>query len=162
MSKPILHICPVKQLYSLAGRLENKKSVAAILCTTEMISKAKLEGISHIHVSFADVTDSHRYDAFKPEKAQRIKRFVDNLEGIDTLYICCDSGESRSTAVAAAILRYWGNDEMTIWRNVHYHPNRLVYYLQCKAFNYSVTKIRAFALSEYNKSLFRKQIRSQR
>ena len=76
--------------------------------------------------------------------------------------LCCDSGESRSAAVAAAILRYWGDDEMTIWRNVHYHPNRLVYYLQCKMLNCSITKIRVLFLSEYNKYLFRKQIRSKK
>lgn len=151
-----LHIYPIKQLYSAVELLVDKSDIAAILCTTNPISKTRLEGIQHIHISFADITDAKRFDAFRIEKAQKIKRFLDGLEGIDVLYICCDSGESRSTAVAAAILRYWGRNEMAIWNNIHFHPNPLVYHLQCKAFGLSNTKLRTLFLSQHNKRLFKK------
>lgn len=158
----IIRVCPIKRLYSLVESFNNRAEIAAVLCSTTPVSKAKLDGIQHIYVSFADITDAKRFDAFQIEKAQRIKKFVDNLKGIRVLYVCCDSGESRSTAVAAAILRYWKRDEMKIWKNTHFHPNPLVYHLQSKAFGCPSTKLRALLLSQYNKRLFRKKIQSQR
>ena len=157
-----LRICPIKRLFSVLETLENKDDIAAIICTTEPVPKAKLSGIRCVHVSFSDITASKRFDAFRPEKAHRIKRFVKNLKDTNVLYVCCDSGESRSAAIAAAILRYWGKDEMAIWRNVRFRPNPLVYHLQSKAFKCPSSKLRAVLLSKYNKWLFRKQIKMQR
>lgn len=156
-----LRICPIRRLFSVLETLEDKDDIAAIICTTDPFSKAKLSGIRYIHVSFADVTASKRFDAFRPEKAQRIKRFVKNLKDTKVLYVCCDSGESRSAAVAAAILRYWGKDELAIWKNVRFHPNPLVYHLQSKAFKCPSSKLRAVLLTRYNRWLFRKQIKAQ-
>lgn len=158
----IIRVCSIKRLYSLVESFNNRAEIAAVLCSTTPVSKAKLDGIQHIYVSFADITDAKRFDAFQIEKAQRIKKFVDNLKGIRVLYVCCDSGESRSTAVAAAILRYWKRDEMKLWKNAHFHPNPLVYHLQSKAFGCPSTKLRALLLSQYNKRLFHKKIQSQR
>ena len=157
-----IRIYPIKRFYSILETFYGKDDVAAIICTTDPVSKAKLSGIRYIHVSFADVTASKRFDAFRPEKAQRIKRFVKNLKDTKVLYVCCDSGESRSAAVAAAILRYWGKDEMAIWKNIRFHPNPLVYYLQSKAFMCPSSKLRAVLLTRYNRWLFRKQIKAQR
>ena len=54
--------------------------------------------------------------------------------------MCCDSGESRSTAMAAAIARYNNSDEMKIWLNPHYHPNPLVYKSLCDSLGVKVSK----------------------
>ena len=94
-----IHVCPIKQLYAMAKQLEG--NVAAILCTTNPVSKIKLEGIQFCHISFSDITDIKRFDAFKKEKADKIRKFIDEAEGVSELYICCDSGESRSAAIAA-------------------------------------------------------------
>lgn len=155
-----VRVCPIKQLYATAKLLGG--NVAAILCTTNPVSKIKLEGIQLCHVSFADITDSKRFDAFSIEKAVRIRNFIDKLEDVSELYICCDRGESRSAAIAAAVLRHYGRNEMVVWKNVHYHPNPYVYHLQCKAFGLSSSKVRALILSKYNKYLFKKQIQAQR
>jgi predicted protein tyrosine phosphatase len=73
--------------------------------------------------------------SFNCEYAKQINRFLEDIDyNKYTLYICCDSGESRSTAVAAAILRKYGEDEMTIWNNPLYHPNILVYKILCQEF----------------------------
>lgn len=161
-SSIVVRICPIKWLYSLNGSFDNKSEIAAILCSTSPVSKAMLNGIQHIHVNFADITSPKRFDSFRAEKAQKIKKFIDHLKGIRVLYVCCDSGESRSTAIAAAILRYWGRDEMKVWKNTHFHPNPLVYHLQSKAFGCPSTMLRATLLSQYNKWLFRRQIQKQR
>lgn len=155
-----IRVCPIKQLYTTAKLLD--RNVAAVLCTTNPVSKIKLEGIQFCHISFSDITDSKRFDAFKKEKADRIRKFIDGLEDVSELYICCDSGESRSAAIAAAVLRYYGRNEMAVWANVRYHPNPYVYHLQCQAFGLSSSKVRALLLSKYNKYLFKKQIQAKR
>lgn len=60
--------------------------------------------------------------------AIQIKHFVDdNINKVDTIYVNCDGGVSRSSAVAAALLKYMGLDDSKIWKNGKYSPNRLVY-----------------------------------
>ena len=71
-----LRICPIRRLFSVLETLKTKDDVAAIICTTEPVPKTKLSGIRYVHVSFSDITDSKRFDAFRTEKAQQIKRFV--------------------------------------------------------------------------------------
>ena len=46
-----------------------------------------------------------------------------------TLFVVhCDAGISRSAAVCAAIRRYLGFEDMSIFDNYMYNPNPLVYY----------------------------------
>ena len=91
---------------------------------------------------FADITDSTESSAFNKKIADEIAAYVKNLPAqLDTLFVCCDSGESRSTAMSAAIMRYNGMDEMLIWKNPHYHPNTLVYSMLCDALGVPVSKV---------------------
>lgn len=78
------------------------------------------------------------------------------------IYFCCDSGESRSTALAAAWMHYSEQDEMRIWKNIKYHPNELVYYLQSVACGLPITRDDAHELAEYNRLLFHNAISKQR
>ncbi len=67
------------------------------------------------------------------ELAEKVKEFVENLDdNITDLLFCCNSGEYRSAALAAAYMRYFGMDEMSVWKNPHYHPNSLVYKFNAK------------------------------
>ena len=86
-------------------------------------------------MNFDDTPDANSARAFSNSDATRIVDFVTGLDAnAKILYICCDSGESRSSAIACAVARYLGKDEMMFWRDPHYHPNPLVYTLQCQAF----------------------------
>lgn len=92
--------------------------------------------------SFADTLEKNDADAFNNKIAGKIKAFVSSIPtNIKTLYICCDSGESRSTAMAACVLRYNRVSDYEIWDNPHYRPNALVYYLLCRAMHIPVTKL---------------------
>ena len=153
-----IHVCPIKRFCSVVESLKREANVAVILCSIYPIPIDKFDGVPHIHLSFSDVTNPMRLDAFRTEMAQEIKSFVDNLEDTNILAICCDSGESRSSAIAAAILRYLGRNEMDICGNPSMHPNPQVYHLQCKAFGCFSTKLRTELLCRYNKRLFKKQI----
>lgn len=159
--KKTIHICPIKGLYLKAAEMDDRSGVVAVLCTTGSINASKLAGIQYLHVSFADVTDSTRPDAFRLEHARQIRAFLDNHRDAADIYFCCDSGESRSTALAAAWMHYTNQDEMKIWKNIRYHPNELVYYLQSMACDLDITKDDARELAEYNRMLFHKAIAKQ-
>lgn len=135
-------ICPIKLLYQYAadGDMSN---VSVLAVSSYDIDENKLVGFrSKLLLNFADVTSSTDSSAFTKTTAMSIADYVKDLPGnLDTLFICCDSGESRSTAMAAAISRYNGSDEMKIWRNPHYHPNTLVYPLLCDVLGVSVSKV---------------------
>lgn len=133
-------ICPIKKLYQYTedGDMSN---VSVLAVSSYDIDEEKLVGFrSKLFLNFADVTSCNDFSAFTKTTAERIAEYVKELPGnLDTLFICCDSGESRSTAMAAAISRYNGSDEAKIWGNPHYHPNALVYKLLCIALGIQVT-----------------------
>lgn len=157
-----IHICPIKKLYLQVAEMEDPSSIAAVLCTTGSIDSSKLTDIQCLHVSFADVTDESRSDAFRIEQARQIRAFLDNQKEATEIYFCCDSGESRSTALAAAWMHYSEQDEMRIWKIIKYHPNELVYYLQSVACGLPITRDDAHELAEYNRLLFHNAISKQR
>lgn len=61
--------------------------------------------------------------------ALHIARFIkDNYNNaIDKIIVHCDAGQSRSAGVAAAILKYYTNDDTQIFNNSKYTPNMLCY-----------------------------------
>lgn len=163
MKKQIhIHICPIKKFYLQVSEKDDHSGVAAVLCTTGNIDALKLSDVKYIHISFADVTDESRTDAFRMEQAIQIRSFLDHLKNVTELYFCCDSGESRSAALAAAWMHYSEQDEMKIWKNIKYHPNELVYYLQSVAFGLPITRDDAQEFAEYNRLLFHNAILKQR
>lgn len=76
------------------------------------------------------------------------------------IYTSAVTAES-STALAAAWMHYTNQDEMKIWKNIRYHPNELVYYLQSMACDLDITRDDARELAEYNRMLFHKAIAKQ-
>ena len=74
---------------------------------------------------------------------------------------CCDSEESRSSAMAATLLKCYGQDEMKIWENPKYHPNTLVYKTLCQAFDIYVSDVELNSLVHVNNQAFRKAIKGE-
>lgn len=156
-----IHISPIKEFYLRVTEMRDPSKVAAVLCTTSNLDTVKIEGIQYLHVPFADVTSEARPDAFKIEQAVQIRSFLDDVHEATDLYFCCDSGESRSAALAAAWMHYSNQDEMRIWKNTKFHPNELVYYLQSVACGLPITREDALELAEFNRALFHKAISHQ-
>ena len=132
--KSNIEIHPIKWLYY---NLETDGGKAvAIIASSYNVRENKLSQLhSSLILSFDDIPQSNQLTSFNKTLAKDIHSFVDNLPAdMDILYVCCDSGESRSSAMAAAIMRYFGEDDMQIWKNPHYHPNPLVYNLLCEEF----------------------------
>lgn len=156
-----IHICSIKEFYLRVTEIREHSKAAVVLCTTSNIDILKIAGMQYLHVPFADVTNEARPDAFRIEQAIQIRSFVDNLHDITDLYFCCDSGESRSAALAAAWMHYSNQDEMRVWKNIMYHPNELVYYLQSVACGLPISREDALELAEFNRMLFHKTISRQ-
>ena len=70
---------------------------------------------------------------FTENHAELIKKFIDTLPlQINEIHICTDRGESRATAIMAAVMRYFGYNDKKVWRDYHYHPDTVVYKTLCK------------------------------
>ena len=157
-----IRILPIKRLCALNVQGQIPTGSAAVLCTLNQIRTEQLEGITYVHVPFVDVLNKKHPDAFTAEKASHIKSFVDGLPQDLTLFFCCDSGQSRSTALAAAFKRYLGQDERVVWDDVRYCPNRLVYAVQCRVCGRRSSWLRNRLLSLHNRILLKKHLRKQK
>ncbi len=146
MNKKIrIKICPIKRLYMIAKN-DELENTGAILCSSYSINADKVKNVQYkLCLEFDDIINASSISAFNLQLAEQIKTFIDSVHNkVDVLYVCCDSGESRSTALSAAIMRYLGQNDKKIWTNPHYHPNLLVYKIQCKAFGIYVSKVELY------------------
>lgn len=76
---------------------------------------------------FADTEDRKRHDAISEQDIKIIVEFLENSECSD-VYICCDEGVSRSSAICAGLLKCSGREDNYIWKGAgDYRPNVLVY-----------------------------------
>lgn len=111
---------------------------------------------------FDDVTTVGR-NSFNRNIAREINNFIKKLDfNKDKLYVCCDSGVSRSSAIAAAILRKYNQNENLIWKDYTYQPNMLVYKTLCDEFNLSNNYIRLRHKKNINKKALKKKIEESR
>ncbi len=87
-------------------------------------------------LEFLDTEEPGHPYRFKPEYALKILDFISGSDAED-IFICCDSGESRSTAITAALVEMEGGDSSYIWEDKNYHPNKLVYDVMVDVINNS-------------------------
>ena len=150
---------------------------AVIACTSDMRAPGWFDlfpdGLKLI-LTFDDVEDDRNINAMKISQAQEVSRFVKKCfsQKIEKLFVCCDSGESRSTAIAASIIRYYSHgknfgfiifpDEKRIWSNCHYHPNIHVYRLVSSAFSMKTSTFSIFIRKRTSEKALHKKINSSR
>ena len=148
-------ICPVKQLYQRAED-GDMSDVAVLAVSSYEINTDKLNIFADaLCLNFADTANPTGESAFNKTTAKNIADYVKSLPvGLDSLFVCCDAGESRSTAMAAAIMRFNGLDEMKIWKNPHYHPNLLVYSLLCEALGVAASESELIAKKQASEKAF--------
>lgn len=73
---------------------------------------------------------NHSYQGITEADGVKIVDFVNKYKNdklINTIIVHCEAGQSRSSGVAAAILKYMFNDDFQIFGNRKYTPNRLCY-----------------------------------
>ena len=157
-----LHICPIKSLYSeLEKNLPDRKTIA-ILISTEDVKHSNLRFLDACcKISAVDTETENNPFSFNRELGEKVKMFLDKENDFGRLYICCDSGESRSTAMAAAVMKYYGKMDREIWTNPHYHPNLLVYKVQMEVFGRKIKKLRLRYLKYVNNRALKKAINAK-
>ncbi len=158
-----IQICPIRKLYDIAAEADLSECAAIVVSSYE-IKEEKLSGLKCLlTMNFDDVATRNHVNAFKAEQAAQMRTFVAGLpESLDTLFICCDSGESRSPAIAAAVMKHTGLDYMTIWKNPKYHPNPYVCTMLCRSFGISEAEQEVNRWIEVNNQAFKDAIRNSR
>ena len=69
-----------------------------------------------------------KYNMLSEEQANKIASFYEtNKDNISTLICQCEHGQSRSAAVAAAILEFRSRRGIQIFADDRYYPNKVVY-----------------------------------
>ena len=156
-----LKICPVKKLYCELNENISTKKTAVILLSTEETVHPALSQLNFLHkINVMDTELEEHILSFSYEDGLKVKAFLKN--DFTELYVCCDSGESRSAAMAAAIMTYYGNSDKEIWNNPYYHPNLLVYKKQLYAFGRRISKLKLKYLKYLSNRAFKKTIKKCR
>ncbi len=146
-----IKICPIKEFYAISEEAD-LKNCAAILASSYDFRAEKLMNVGKfLLLSFDDDENS-----FSRKFAARIKEFILGLSrDCDTVFCCCDYGESRSAAIACALMRFLGQNEMKIWENPKYHPNGFVYSLLCEELGCGVSEDELKINEEKSRSAFK-------
>jgi hypothetical protein len=133
----------------------------AILCSSYGVQEAKVP-VPHIVEIFNDVDREIPGRSLSTEAANRIAGFIRNIgPEIEVVYVCCDSGISRSSAIAAAVCRYFGIPDDTIWENPRYQPNPLVFQMLCECLDIPVEDALLDFLIGTNRQAFHNAIKGK-
>lgn len=70
-----------------------------------------------------------KYQMLSDKQAAEIATFYHRCvqDGINTLIVQCEYGQSRSAAVVAAIREFENNDGITLFADDRYYPNKVVF-----------------------------------
>lgn len=152
-----IHIMPVKQLLSL----DLPSTGAAAIISTSAAPDTSRFPCPYLLAEYLDLDyDSPR--SFSPEQAAGFAGFIRQLDRTTELYICCDAGESRSPAIAAATERWLCRSDRYIWESPRYHPNALCFCRMLEAFGLSITDEALDMLIQTNRMAFKNALAQAR
>lgn len=156
-----IHVLPIK---GLSDEILEDISTSAVIAISSVPERFRRVGFYNCCVlSFQDIENPNMKDAFSINHALLIKKFILELP-INTrdLYICCDSGESRSPAIAAALLTVSNRSDERVWNNPFYKPNLLVYRVMCRVFGKIISEEELIAKKKQNEEALARTIRNGR
>ena len=155
--KYAIHILPVPAIEADAFELPMEKN-ALISCTERTNRFLSGDDISYkLILPFPDVETADYPGAFNGAHAREIIKFIRNLpDCVTELYVCCSKGGSRSTALAAAILKASGRKDSDVWKNPFYVPNKLVYKRMCNELGFFMPEIAVRLKSIDNERQYKK------
>jgi len=88
-----------------------------------------------LYLSFYDISEETKdifggYSSMSPDDALKIAHFINKWKDkVDTIWVHCEVGVSRSAGIAMAIMEYLNMDLTPIFENPTYSPNMLCYEL---------------------------------
>ena len=123
ISKQSFHITPA---YAIEQDI-NDRCAYVIVSSSNRYDVLAEQRVNVLVLHFADTEEKKRSDAIGVQDVKAIVEFLENTECSD-VYICCDEGISRSSAICAGLLKCSGRDDHSIWKSTgDYRPNVLVY-----------------------------------
>lgn len=147
---PNIHISPAR---SIAGDIQPDCGYIIVSSGEEHNHLGVFSNV--LLLTFADTECEEHPDAITAFDIQKIREFIETCNTTDVV-IACDAGESRSPAVAAALMVLLGEDDSYIWKSNDYRPNTLVYRRLLKTADYSnpvakaeLTKLEHMSPDEY-------------
>ena len=160
LKKYVIHILSVKVLSSDSFDLPKEEYALIVLSEDEQNPAFDLcEKSQFLRLSFEDVGESNP-NACSSSDAEKAFAFLNTLpDTVTDLYICCDYGESRSPAVAAAVLLASGRNDQAVWGNPYYHPNAFVFRIFCQAFGVAMSDADISDRIRKNEQAFQNAIR---
>lgn len=112
---------------------EHNKTSIVISIASKNNSKADIKSdcINKIkEIQFIQFDDTDSMGGIEKIDASKIKRFLLKHigdAGLDLVIVQCEAGQSRSAGIAAALMKYFWNDDTAIFNNHKYTPNMLCY-----------------------------------
>ena len=101
------------------------------------ISNSQNNGVVLLYRATFDDTDRADNTSLVPldlMQAEIMAKFVKGaIDKVDKIIVHCGAGQSRSAGIAAAILKYYTNDDTSIFNNPRYTPNMLCYRMMLTA-----------------------------
>lgn len=94
-----------------------------------------------LYLSFYDMSEETKdkygsYESISPNDALKIANFVNKWKNkVDTIWVQCEAGVSRSVGIAMAIMEYLNMNLTPIFESSIYYPNMLCYQLTAEALN---------------------------
>ena len=113
------------------------ETVDFILCTMDDYAPLPPNALL---LRFMDVSNPVHPRAFHAEQAAETVAFLRRPDARTEVFVCCDSGESRSAAIAAAILLSQDSSDAPIWDSAEYHPNPMVFRRMCAALGVAISE----------------------
>ncbi len=157
-----VRVLSIKEAKEKVKQNNNTDYIKFIIATSYDNDIEEISETNKIILKFDDITNQNK-NSFNADLAKKIHNFIAeiNFEKYQ-LYICCDSGISRSSAIAAAIFRKYNEDENMIWEDHNFKPNLLVYEMLCNEFGLKNTSIELKRKEKINIKALRKQINKVR
>lgn len=146
-----IHIMPIKQFLQMDT---TPYTSVAVISSSAYVDQTQIP-CPYILQEYMDF-DYASSRSLSTEQALAFANFLKNTDkGITDIYVCCDAGESRSPAIAAAIHRWFAQSDRHVWESAIYHPNVLCFCRMMEALNLSITDEEIDVLIQTNRYAFK-------
>ena len=110
------------------AELQNKPEFLLQIAFDDVDNDVFIDELGRIPTAEERKEIEKKYNMFTDEQARRIAEFYNNHKNeIDTLICQCEHGQSRSAAVAAAIMEFRSRRGILVFANDNYYPNKVVF-----------------------------------
>ena len=118
-----------------SGKCNEDAAIVVSIYSHNMDKAAIIESETNkiVDIIFLEFNDTDSRDdkfSMQSEQAKQLKEFIRvhlGDDNFDKIIVQCEAGQSRSAGVAAAIMKYFNNDDTPIFNNPRYTPNMLCY-----------------------------------